>query len=394
MDVPIRDVPIRDVPIRSMTWKERYLCAARHQEPDVVPIAPETFYYIPVQVSGYSCQEVAPVGLTLPFHKIKTWEAQLRCAQHFDFCGWIMPAVGPAQSNVETETRIATRPDGSQEATLVHHTRLGPVQEQYWFPIDDAAWHTERCVKEPARDWPRYFELFFTDPWSADLTEVEEAYARTGGQGIVSIYVGSPFTDWLCGARDGGYETVIYELVDNPGLFKPMQARYIEHVVARVRMLCQRAPFDELFMGNEYSELPLLSPRLWREWDYPVLQTFCNAASEYGRLAHWHQHGSVSALMPDFARSGLAILCPLERPPGGDADLAEIKRLYGDRLCLKGNVETNLLLNGTPAQVRTQVKECLEAAASGGGYILGTGDQVARDTPFENIRALVEAGLE
>jgi uroporphyrinogen decarboxylase len=101
----------------------------------------------------------------------------------------------------------------------------------------------------------------------------------------------------------------------------------------------------------------------------------------------------VSAILPDIARTGLSILCPLERAPGGDVDLAEVKRLYGDRLCLKGNVETSLLLSGTPEQVAAQVRECIRAAGGDGGYILGTGDQVARDTPFENIHALVEAGL-
>jgi uroporphyrinogen-III decarboxylase len=187
---------------------------------------------------------------------------------------------------------------------------------------------------------------------------------------------------------------VIYELLDNPNFFQPMQARYVEYIAEKTRMLCERASLNELFIGNEYSELPLLSPQLWQEWDYPVLKTFCDVAARYGRPTHWHQHGSVTALLPDFARSGLTILCPLERPPAGDVNLAQVKRLYGDRLCLKGNVETNLLLNGTPDQVEAQVKECIEAAAAGGGYILGTGDQVARDTPFETIRALVEAGLE
>jgi hypothetical protein len=377
-----------------LSWKERYLCAARHREPDLVPISPETFYYIPVRVSGYRCQEVAPVGLTLPFHRIKTWEAQLQCARYFDFCGWIMPAVGLARDGVETETRIEERADGSKVVTLIHHTAQGPLEEKYWFPLDDACWHVERCVKDPQRDWLRYAELFFADPWAADLSEVEEAYEQTGGQGIVSVYVGSPFTDWLCGAREGGYQTVILELLENPEFFRTLQARYIEYIREKTRMLCERARFDELFMGNEYSELPLLSPRLWREWDLPVLRAFCEVASEYGRPTHWHQHGMVSAILPDFADSGLTILCPLERPPGGDVDLARVKRLYGERLCLKGNVETNLLLNGTPEQVRAQVRECIEAAAWGGGYILGTGDQVARDTPFANLWALIEAGLE
>jgi uroporphyrinogen decarboxylase len=36
-------------------------------------------------------------------------------------------------------------------------------------------------------------------------------------------------------------------------------------------------------------------------------------------------------------------------------------------------------------------KECIEAAKDGGGYVLSTGDQVGRDTPDENIFAIVKA---
>ena len=377
-----------------MTWKERYLCAARHEEPDVVPIAPETFFYIPARASGVRCQQVAPVGLTLPFHVLKTWEAQLKAAEYFDFCGWIMPAIIAVNPAVLTEQTIIEHTDGSIEVTLHHHTSYGPLQEKHLFPFDDASWHIEHCVKDPQRDWQRYMELVYSDLWAADLSEVEEACEATGGQGIVSVYVGNPFTDWLCNARHGGYQTVIYELIDNPGYFKPLQERYIAYIEEKTRMLCERAPFDELFMGCEYSELPLLSPALWREWDRPVLEAFCSIAKQYERPTHWHQHGRAKALLSDFADSGLTILCPLERPPNGDVDLAAAKRPYGDRLCLKGNVDTNLLLNGTPEQVQAQVRECIDAAAAGGGFILGTGDQVARDTPFENIHAFVEAAWQ
>ena len=123
-------------------------------------------------------------------------------------------------------------------------------------------------------------------------------------------------------------------------------------MVAKTHLLCQQARFDELFMGNEFSELPLLRPRLWRQWDYPVMQAFCATAAAYGRVTHCHQHGSVRAILADIARTGLNVLCPLEAAPGGDVELAQVKREYGDALCLKGNVSTNLLLNGTPEEVR------------------------------------------
>jgi uroporphyrinogen-III decarboxylase len=51
-----------------------------------------------------------------------------------------------------------------------------------------------------------------------------------------------------------------------------------------------------------------------------------------------------------------------------------------------------VLLKGSPADVERAVLLCIEAAAEGGGYILGTADSTVVGTPFENIHAFVEAG--
>ena len=75
----------------------------------------------------------------------------------------------------------------------------------------------------------------------------------------------------------------------------------------------------------------------------------------------------------------------------GDCDMAEIKRLYGDRLALMGNLHTTqVMLRGTPGAVEQAAREAIAAAAEGGGFILSTGDQCGRDTPDENIFRLVE----
>ncbi len=72
-------------------------------------------------------------------------------------------------------------------------------------------------------------------------------------------------------------------------------------------------------------------------------------------------------------------------------DLREVKKRFGDRFCLKGNVNTfEMMLNGSPADVEKEAKRCIDDAAAGGGFILSTGDQCGRDTPDENLFALVE----
>ncbi len=76
-------------------------------------------------------------------------------------------------------------------------------------------------------------------------------------------------------------------------------------------------------------------------------------------------------------------------------DLAHVKRAYGRRIALKGNVDPlGVLLRGRPHDVAKHVKRCIDAAAEGGSYILGTADSTVIGTPPENIHAFVEAGME
>ena len=76
-------------------------------------------------------------------------------------------------------------------------------------------------------------------------------------------------------------------------------------------------------------------------------------------------------------------------------DFAEMKRSVGTRACLEGNLDpTVVLLQGTPELVREKSLEAIAAAGTGGGLILSSGCEVPRDTPPENIRAMVAAARE
>ena len=82
---------------------------------------------------------------------------------------------------------------------------------------------------------------------------------------------------------------------------------------------------------------------------------------------------------------------PLEIAPMGDVDLAEVKRARGRQIALMGNLHTtDVMLNGSPDQVRRAAIEAMRAGGPGGGFVLSTGDQCGRETPEANLRAMVE----
>jgi uroporphyrinogen decarboxylase len=81
--------------------------------------------------------------------------------------------------------------------------------------------------------------------------------------------------------------------------------------------------------------------------------------------------------------------CP---PPVGDFDLAAAKRDIGDSVCLKGWTDLLYVVKrGTPELVERTVREGIETAAPGGGFILGSSDSFRDGTPLENIEAYFAA---
>jgi uroporphyrinogen decarboxylase len=59
---------------------------------------------------------------------------------------------------------------------------------------------------------------------------------------------------------------------------------------------------------------------------------------------------------------------------------------------MNGNINTvDTLIRGTPADARREVLEVLEAFAGNPRVIVGTGDQVGRETPEENLWAMIQA---
>jgi uroporphyrinogen decarboxylase len=79
----------------------------------------------------------------------------------------------------------------------------------------------------------------------------------------------------------------------------------------------------------------------------------------------------------------------------GDCDLADLKRNWGDRITLKGNLHTtDVMLRGTAEEVVRASRKAMDDAAEGGRFILSTGDQCGRDTPDENLHAMIETARE
>lgn len=149
---------------------------------------------------------------------------------------------------------------------------------------------------------------------------------------------------------------------------------------------------------------PWMGQRLFDEWVFPYDRMVNDAIHIIGGRHRSHCHGESMGFLERMVEMGLDATEPLEPPPFGDVDLAEAKRLVGDRMMLSGNIPSQDFLTCTPDQVREWVKDAIAAAAPGGGFSLRTTGGHAAIDPYldrdtlahiiRNVEAYIEAGLE
>jgi hypothetical protein len=70
-------------------------------------------------------------------------------------------------------------------------------------------------------------------------------------------------------------------------------------------------------------------------------------------------------------------------------DMAKAKETLGKNACLIGNVPSSMLKLGTPQDVRNYVKQLIDTAGKGGGFIVSNGAFFDEAKP-ENVKAMVE----
>jgi uroporphyrinogen decarboxylase len=126
-------------------------------------------------------------------------------------------------------------------------------------------------------------------------------------------------------------------------------------------------------------------------YDLPYLAEIVEYVDSLGVPVLLHSCGHITNYLDDLAQTKIAALHPLQRTAG--MDLQAVKQQYGQRWCLIGNIDSSRTLPyGTPDEVRAEVREAIDVAAPGGGYILASDHSLHDGIPIENIRAMFDEG--
>jgi uroporphyrinogen decarboxylase len=369
-----------------MTSKERLMTAIAGGIPDRVPAIPDFSNMIPAKMTGK------------PFWEIylndnpSLYRAYVAAARYYGIDGWYQAydAVTFQQKGMPEPARsIVSRAGDRIVERFDYHTPAGDLWQQKTYMVADPPTTTVKLIKDFERDFPK-IRYFFGDVEHYDASLVPEYRALCGDSGIFTFISHYPGMHWWLEFFDGSLEAATYAYYDYPDLFDEWTYLMDRETLRKAEILISQKP-DVLLLGGS-GTLTLANPAIVRKHTLPTIQKVCRMAKQAGVLTMLHSCGKSMAFLDMLANeTELNCINPLEGPPMGDVNLAEVKRLYGKKLSLMGNLNTtSVMLMGSPEDVERAARQAIDDAGEDGGFLLSTGDQCGRDTPEANLFKLVE----
>ena len=181
-----------------------------------------------------------------------------------------------------------------------------------------------------------------------------------------------------------------YMIADNPqGLLDEAQRR-VDADLEKARKLAEHGQLDGFFMCSDYcfNTGPFLSPRLFRKFVTPFLAQTIKAYREMGFYAVKHTDGNIMPILDQLVSANPHALHSID--PMAGVDIAEVKRLVGDQVCLIGNVDCSKLDTGTEEDVIESTRYALQSGMPGGGYIFSTSNCVYTGMPLSRYDLMLD----
>lgn len=182
-----------------------------------------------------------------------------------------------------------------------------------------------------------------------------------------------------------GLERTLMATVDDPdGLHCAIQRR-LELAMQWIEELVQLDP-GCVWIGEGPAASDLISPATYQKLVLPAERTMVQDVHQYGYPCLLHICGDVNPileLIPETGCDGLEFDWPVE--------LRTAVQRTANRIALKGNLNTTLLARSDSASIERMALKLIESSKGCRGFILSSGCCIGRDTPPENVEAMIHA---
>jgi len=384
-----------------MNSKERVRIAFEHKEPDRVPV---TELYINGPVASDVLGREAWVGWG-GYVRAEVYTRMLLEGRADEFHHKEVRDLVDLYRQLELDTLMIERPP--LKRPLVPTV----LEENVWKYEDPESghWHIVRYCPDTdmyheldsniaqggMAAFEEYVKLLESDPVDLDKWSFDQAdytMATCGADKFVMAVVEIDFPPMSF----AGWGRVFLEaIIDRPDLVE----RYLDYRVRKGLEFIEKYAamgVDAVFDGEDLAgtQGPLFSPACYRKFYMPRFRRLIEACHKHGMLYVRHTDGNIMSFADDFlVETGIDAYHSID--PGAGMDIGLIKRRYGDRVTLWGNVDCGPTMTyGSPEDVVRATREVIRIASPGGGHVLTTSNTIHSNIPTANYLAMLEAARE
>ncbi len=215
------------------------------------------------------------------------------------------------------------------------------------------------------------------------LEAIKRVKDELGDEVIVCGRTEAPFSS-AC-LLYGIEETMLMMLTDPELLMDTMN--FMAELQSDYGVAQKLAGADAVWFGDCNASSHLMGPRHYTEFAAPYAHKVADVYKQAGLHSIYHASEENLEHLKIQASIGFSALSI-----GPGLDIAIAKAAVGDNICLFGNIDpVNILMRGTVEQTELEAARIINAGRVGGGYIFNTGEMVPRDTPIENMEAMLRS---
>jgi uroporphyrinogen decarboxylase len=181
-----------------------------------------------------------------------------------------------------------------------------------------------------------------------------------------------------------------YQIADSPQKLKDDASAMVNFALEKAESYAKYGSLDGFALCADYcyNTGPFLRPALFSEFITPYLARLTRGYKELGFYVIKHTDGNIMPIIDQLVQTEPHALHSID--PQAQVDIADVKRKYGEKVCLIGNVNCGLLDTGTEEEVIDSVRYALTSGMPGGGYIFSTSNCIYTGMRLERYELMLD----
>jgi uroporphyrinogen-III decarboxylase len=351
-----------------MTRRERLMATLKGEAVD----RPAVNFY---EIGGFLVNPNDPDEYNI--YNSQSWQPLLRMAEnHTDIIRLVSPVRAQSHLSWDGSDHTGIRKQYVEEKTWEENDsrftrltfRIGGKKLTSLSRRDknlDTVWTVEYLLKN-SDDVKLFLELpdeIFEETF--DIEHLNDQEKKLGDSGIVMVDTEDPVC--AVAALFNLEDFTIFAYTEQTLCHKLLEkhARYIHK---RTQKVAREFP-GRLWRiyGPEYITEPFLPAHFFEEYVVRYTGPMVKMIKDYGGIVRIHSHGRIKNILDYIVEMGADATDPIEPPPHGDVDLKYLRKNYGKKLVLFGNIEIADLESMPSDHFRKIVRQSVADGTSGEG---------------------------